>query len=129
TEEAARLALRTQQISGAGSGVANTVDPVAGSFAIESLTNQIEREAEELLDRVDRLGGTLTAIESGWIQQEIQESAFRAQVAIESRETVVVGVNRMGVSGPGKPQEPPAISLFRVDPHVEGQKIDGVGNI
>jgi methylmalonyl-CoA mutase N-terminal domain/subunit len=126
TEEAARLALRTQQIIAAESGVANTVDPVAGSFAIESLTNQIEREAEELLDRVDRLGGTLTAIESGWIQREIQESAFRAQVAIESRETVVVGVNRIGVSGPGKPQEPPTIPLFRGDPNVERQQVDRV---
>ncbi len=126
TEEAAGLALRTQQIIAAESGVANTVDPVAGSFAIESLTNQIEQKAEELLDRVDRLGGTLTAIESGWIQREIQESAYRAQVAIESGETVVVGVNRLGVSGPGGPQEPPAISLFRVDADVERQQIDRV---
>src|SRR5438094_4912682 len=79
TEESARIALRTQQIIACESGVANTVDPVAGSYAIEKLTNDIETGADAILARVDRAGGTLTAIETGLIQREIQESAYKAQ--------------------------------------------------
>src|SRR5437867_8218847 len=94
TEESARIALRTQQIIASESGVANTVDPVAGSYAIESLTDEIERGAEELLARIDRAGGTLAAIETGLIQREIQESAYRAQLAVDSGAAVVVGVNK-----------------------------------
>src|SRR5262245_58995221 len=82
TEESARLALRTQQIIAAESGVANTVDPVAGSYTIEALTNEIEAGARTLLDRIDALGGTLAAIESGDIQRQVQEAAYRAQVAV-----------------------------------------------
>src|SRR3989475_10306809 len=93
TEESARIALRTQQIIAWESGVANTVDPVAGSWAIESLTDEIERGAADLLARIARAGGTLTAIETGLIQGEIQESAYRAQRAGDSGELVVVGVN------------------------------------
>ena len=100
TEESARLALRTQQIIAAESGVANTVDPVAGSYAIEAATTDIERGARELLDRIERAGGTLAAIETGLIQREIQEAAYRAQLAVESGEAVVVGVNRfVGAAG------------------------------
>ena len=94
TEEAARLALRTQQIIAAETGVANTVDPVGGSYAIEELTDRIERDATALIARIDAAGGTLRAIEAGLIQREIQESAYRAQQAIDAGETVVVGVNR-----------------------------------
>src|SRR3954462_11897900 len=94
TEESARVALRTQQIIACESGVANTVDPVAGSYAIESLTNDIERGAEEILERIDKAGGTLAAIETGLIQRDIQESAYRAQVAIDAGTASVVGVNR-----------------------------------
>src|SRR5205085_239142 len=94
TEESARIALRTQQIIAAESGVANTVDPVGGSYAIESATNEIEKGAEEILDRIERAGGTLAAIESGLIQREIQESAYRAQLAIDKGEAIVVGVNQ-----------------------------------
>ena len=94
TEEAARLALRTQQIIAAETGVANTVDPVGGSYAIEALTDDIERGAEALLARIERAGGTLAAIETGFIQREIQESAYRAQLAIDAGAAVVVGVNR-----------------------------------
>src|SRR5213080_124579 len=90
TEESARVALRTQQIISAESGVVNTVDPVAGSYAIESLTDGLERGAEELLARIERAGGTLAAIETGLIQREIQESAYRAQVAVDSGQAVVV---------------------------------------
>jgi len=119
TEEAARLALRTQQIIAAESGVANTVDPVGGSEAIEALTDQIERDAEALLARIDSAGGTLAAIESGFIQREIQESAYRAQRAIDAGESVVVGVNRFADDGPVRP-----IDVFRVDAEVERQQIE-----
>ena len=84
TEESATIALRTQQIILHESGVANTVDPVGGSYAIEETTSRIEREASDLLDRIDRLGGTLAAIEAGYIQQQIQDAAYRAQQAIDS---------------------------------------------
>src|SRR6478672_2741237 len=94
TEDAARIALRTQQIIAAESGAANTVDPVAGAYAIETLTNDIERGAVEILDRIDRAGGTLAAIESGLIQRDVQESAYRAQLAVDGGQATVVGVNR-----------------------------------
>jgi methylmalonyl-CoA mutase N-terminal domain/subunit len=93
TEEAARIALRTQQVLAYESGLANTVDPCGGSFAVESLTDSLEREALDYLDRIDRMGGMLAAIESGWAQREIQEAAYRHQRAIEAGERIVVGVN------------------------------------
>lgn len=113
TEESATLALRTQQIIAYESGVANTVDPVGGSFEIESRTNEIEDAARLVLSRIEAAGGMLTAIESGMIQREIQESAFRAQRAIESGESTVVGVTRYQ-SG-----EAAAIPTFTVDPDIE----------
>jgi methylmalonyl-CoA mutase, N-terminal domain len=144
TEESARIALRTQQILAAESGVANTVDPVAGSYAVESLTNTIEREAQETLARIERAGGTLAAIESGLIQREIQESAFQAQRAIDAGRAVVVGLNRFDEKGRGVDSQPPsaipgspeiaferprpqpendARPLFRIDPDVESRQI------
>src|SRR5206468_11510913 len=93
TEESARVALRTQQIIAAETGVTNTVDPVAGSYAIETMTGLIEREAVDILGRIDAAGGTLAAIESGLVQREIQESAYRAQLAVDAAESVVVGVH------------------------------------
>ena len=116
TEESARIALRTQQIIASESGVANTVDPVAGSWAIESRTNEIEQGAEDLLARIDRAGGTLAAIETGLIQREIQESAYRAQRAVDSGESVVVGVNRFRESGVRSP-------IFSVNPEVEQRQV------
>jgi methylmalonyl-CoA mutase N-terminal domain/subunit len=113
TEESARIALRTQQIIAAESGVANTVDPVAGSYAIESMTNAIEAGAREILDRIARAGGTLAAIESGLIQREIQDSAYKAQLAVDSGEAIVVGVNRFTESSPQ------ATSVFALDPAIE----------
>jgi methylmalonyl-CoA mutase, N-terminal domain len=121
TEESARIALRTQQIIASESGVANTVDPVAGSYAIESLTGRIEQEVEELLARIEQAGGTLLAIETGFIQRAVQESAYRAQVSIESGETVVVGVNRHT-----NPQDRAPVKLFSPDPEVERRQIERV---
>jgi methylmalonyl-CoA mutase N-terminal domain/subunit len=121
SEESAQIALRTQQIIASETGVANTVDPVGGSVAIERLTDDIERQARELLERIERLGGTLAAIEAGFIQREIQESAYRAQVAIESGDAVVVGVNRYADASPSPPRE-----LFQIDPAVERRQCERV---
>lgn len=94
TEDAARLALRTQQVIAYESGVADTADPLAGSYAIEGLTTEIEQRVIDYLDKIDAIGGTLRAIESGYIQREIQNSAYEYQQAVESDEAIVVGVNR-----------------------------------
>jgi len=121
TEESARVALRTQQIIAAESGVANTVDPVAGSYAIEALTNDIERCAVEILERIDRAGGTLAAIEEGLIQREIQESAYRAQIAVDSGASTVVGVNRYATGA-----DAAAFETLAIDPDVERRQIERV---
>jgi methylmalonyl-CoA mutase N-terminal domain/subunit len=118
TEEAAGIALRTQQIIAAESGVTNTVDPVGGSYAIETLTNDIERGAVALLANIDRRGGTLAAIETGFIQREIQESAYRMQQAIDSGASLVVGVNRFTDARPA------AGPLFQADPDGERSQIE-----
>jgi methylmalonyl-CoA mutase N-terminal domain/subunit len=123
TEESARIALRTQQIVASESGVANTVDPFAGSYFVESLTNRIEEEARALLARIDAAGGTLGAIEQGLIQREIQESAYRAQLAIDAGETVVVGLNRY------KTEEPQTVEMLRIDPEVEPCQIARVTRV
>jgi methylmalonyl-CoA mutase, N-terminal domain len=120
-EDAARIALRTQQIIAAESGVANTVDPVGGSFMIEAATDRLEAEARVLLERIDRAGGTLPAIESGMIQREIQDAAYRAQQAVDAGESIVVGVNRY-VDASATPTH----GVFRIDPDVERQQIDRV---
>jgi methylmalonyl-CoA mutase, N-terminal domain len=120
TEQSARVALRTQQIIAAETGVTNTVDPVAGSYAIETMTNTIEREVEAILARIQSVGGTLAAIESGMIQREIQESAYRAQIAVDSGEAIVVGVNRFAAGdGPAA-----SIDTLRIDPDVERRQIE-----
>jgi len=129
TEESARTALRTQQIIASETGVVNTVDPVGGSEAIERITDAIEQAAVEILERVERTGGTLAAIESGFIQREIQESAYRAQIAIDAGETVVVGVNRFKEDGSrGSRSVHDGIEaesdIFRVDPAVERRQIE-----
>ena len=133
TEDSARTALRTQQVIAAESGVVNTVDPVAGSYAIEALTNTIERGAREILDRIQHAGGTLAAIESGLIQREIQESAYRAQLAVDSSQSIVVGVNRFGDPGPDPGTDPGTSpgtrvgpALFSVDADVERRQIERV---
>jgi methylmalonyl-CoA mutase N-terminal domain/subunit len=113
SEEAVRIALRTQQIIAYESGVVDTVDPLAGSYYIEYLTNRIEEETMKYIDRIDSLGGAVAAIEKGYIQREIVESAYRYQKEIESREKVVVGVNEF------KTEERTPIPILRIDPAVE----------
>ena len=120
TEEAARVALRTQQVIAHESGVVNTVDPLAGSYAVEQLTNTIEAGALELLDRVEAVGGTLSAIEQGIIQREIQESAYRAQQRIDTGESIVVGMNRYTTDDAAR------IEMLQIDAGVEQRQVDRV---
>jgi methylmalonyl-CoA mutase N-terminal domain/subunit len=94
SEKAARIALRTQQVLGFESGVADTADPLGGSWFIESLTDQLEERAQALLSQIDEMGGAVEAIETGWMKREIEESAYRIAQTTESGERVVVGVNR-----------------------------------
>ncbi len=120
TEESARIALRTQQIIAAESGVTNTVDPVAGSYAIERLTDEIEEAAAALLAEIDRRGGALSAIESGFVQRAIQEAAYKDQRAVDAGERVVVGVNRFAAEDHGAPE----IETLRIDPDIERRQIE-----
>jgi methylmalonyl-CoA mutase N-terminal domain/subunit len=117
TEDSATIALRTQQILLHESGVAATVDPVGGAYAIEELTDRIEREVNERLGHIDALGGTLAAIESGYIQRQIQDSAYAAQRSIDAGDTIVVGVNRYGQSDAAD------TAVFQIDPDVERQQV------
>jgi len=120
TEQAARIALRTQQVIANESGVADTADPLAGSYAIEALTDEIETRAREYLEKIDAMGGMLRAIELGYVQREIQEAAYRYQRAIETRDAVVVGVNKYQV------EEETAIPILTVNPEVEQKQIERV---
>ena len=120
TEEAARIALRTQQIIAGESGVANTIDPVAGSFCIESLTNQIEKQVQSYFDRIEKLGGMLAAIERGWVQQEIQNAAYEYQRAVDTGEATVVGVNRF------TREDDPPIPTQHIDEALERKQVERV---
>ncbi len=119
TEEAARIALRTQQILASESGVAQTVDPLAGSYYVESLTSEIETQVRAYLDRIAGLGGMLRAIERGWVQQEIQDAAYSYQRAVDRGEAVVVGVNRFAREG-----DEPAIPIQRINEDLERRQIE-----
>ena len=118
TEQAARTALRTQQIIAHESGVTNTVDPLGGSWFIERLTDQMEEEARDYFRRIDDLGGVLPCIDNGFFVQEIARASYRYQREIESRQRVVVGVNDYVT------QEEPQIPLLRVDKMGEQRQID-----
>jgi len=118
TEEAARLALRTQQIIAHETGMTKVADPVGGSLVIEELTATIERGAREYIERIDAMGGTLAAIENGFIPGEIQSAAYDYQQSVERGETVVVGVNRF------RQEEESAPRIFRMDPELERQQIE-----
>jgi len=117
TEDAAQIALRTQQIIAKETGVANTIDPVAGSYAIEHLTNEIESGAQAYIEKIDSLGGMLRAIESGFVQTEIQKAAYEYQRAVETKEQVVVGVNDFIA------EEERVIPTLRIDPQIEREQI------
>ena len=116
TEKAVRVALRTQQIIAYESGVADSVDPLAGSYLIEYLTDEIEKGAQEYITKIDDMGGALTAIERGYMQNEIQNAAYEAQQAIEKKEQIVVGVNQFQV------EEEMTLERLRVDPAIEASQ-------
>jgi methylmalonyl-CoA mutase, N-terminal domain len=118
TEKAVRVALRTQQILAHESGVADTVDPLAGSYALEALTDEIERRAGEYIRKIDSLGGAIAAIERGYPQAEIHESAYRTQRAVESGEQVVVGVNDFVTD------EPARLETLKVDPAMGARQVE-----
>ena len=123
TEESARLALRTQQIIAHESGVTNTADPFGGSRYVEELTDQIEQGASDYIGRIDALGGTLAAIEKGYIQNEIHNAAYEYQQEVERGDAVVVGVNRFQQEA-GEP-----LRSFRLDPQLENQQVERVREI
>jgi methylmalonyl-CoA mutase N-terminal domain/subunit len=123
TEEAARLALRTQQIIAYEAGVTETPDPLAGSYYVESLTNELEAAAWAYLDEIESMGGTLAAIERGFQQREIQEAAYRVQQAIESGEQVVVGVNRF------RDDEVHTPPIQKIDPDGERRQVERVQRV
>ena len=120
TEASAQIALRTQQIVAAETGVIDTVDPVGGAWAIERLTDDIETEAVALIEEIDRRGGALGALEQGFVQQQIQESAYQAQQAIDEKRTIVVGVNRFVTD------ESAPIEAWHIDPALEARQIERV---
>lgn len=118
TEQAARIALRTQQIVAYESGVPNTIDPLAGSYFIETLTDQIETRALEYLSKIDALGGMLKAIERGFVQQEIQNAAYEYQSAVEQGNATVVGVNRFVQEGQGQ------VPIQQIDEDLERKQVE-----
>jgi methylmalonyl-CoA mutase N-terminal domain/subunit len=123
TEASALLALRTQQILAAESGVANTVDPLAGSYAIEKLTDEIEAGAQEYLRKIEVMGGMLRAIELGYVQREIQQAAYEYQKGVESGRQVIVGVNRYAEAGGASPP------ILRIDPEIERAQVERLHNL
>jgi len=123
SEEAVRIALRTQQIVAYESGVTDTVDPMGGSYYIEHLTNIIEEEAIKYIDKIDAMGGAVAAIEKGYVQKEIVESAYKHQREVENKEKIVVGVNEFTV------KEEVPIEILRVDPEVERKQTERLNAI
>jgi methylmalonyl-CoA mutase N-terminal domain/subunit len=124
TEDSVQIALRTQQIIAHESGVADSIDPLGGSYLIESWTDEIEKRASGYIDKIDAAGGALSAIEKGYVQREIQESAYRWQLAVEKSDKIVVGVNHFRVEENDTPGEGVALDLLRVDPLIGQRQAD-----
>ncbi|MDD5709221.1 MAG: methylmalonyl-CoA mutase family protein [Candidatus Marinimicrobia bacterium] len=123
TEDAVRVALRTQQIIAHESGVADTIDPLAGSYFVEALTDKIEAEAQAYINKIDELGGMSAAIEQGYVQREIQREAYRVQKEIENDRVVIVGVNKYGI------EEKAPDNLLRVDPRIQQEQIGRIRDL
>ena len=123
TEHAARIALRTQQLLAHEAGGTDTADPFGGSYFIESLTDELEARARELIARVDELGGAVAAVEQGFVQGEVEEAAFRYSQQVESGERVIVGVNRY------REDEPEQIELQRIDPEAERRQLERTAGV
>ncbi|MES1246314.1 MAG: methylmalonyl-CoA mutase family protein [Actinomycetota bacterium] len=120
TEHAVRLALRTQQVIAHETGVVNTIDPLGGSFYVEHMTNELERQAYEYFERIEKLGGVIPAIEENFFQREIAEASFRYQHEVEQQQRVVVGVNRY------KLEDEPPIEILKIDPALERKQVERV---
>ncbi|MGD0627201.1 MAG: methylmalonyl-CoA mutase family protein [Thermodesulfobacteriota bacterium] len=123
SEESLRVSLRAQQILAHESGVTDTVDPLGGSYYVEALTDEIEKRARDYIDKIDQMGGAVTAIEKGYIQQEIQESAYRYQKEVESAKRIIVGVNKFQI------KEPPLKGLLKVDPQVREVQVERLARL
>jgi len=120
TEDAVRIALRTQQVIAHETGAVNTIDPLGGSYYLEDLTNRLEAEAYEYFDRIEKLGGVIPAIEQNFFQREIADASFRYQHEVEQKQRVIVGVNRYELD------DEPEVEILRIDPALEQQQIDRV---
>ncbi|HKF56372.1 MAG TPA: methylmalonyl-CoA mutase family protein, partial [Blastocatellia bacterium] len=123
TEHAARIALRTQQVIAYESGVADTADPLGGSYAVEELTNKIERIASDYISKIDQMGGMLSAIESGYVQREIERAAYDYQRSVESGSQTVVGVNRFSTD------QDASIAVMTIDPDLERQQVESLQEV
>jgi len=123
TEEAVTIALRTQQVIACESGVANTIDPLGGSYFVEALTDKLEQEAWDYIRKIDELGGIVPAIEIGFPQKEITEAAYRFQKQIESLEKTMVGVNKYKI------EEETPITLLKIDPEVEKTQVANLNKV
>jgi len=123
TEEAARIALRTQQVIAFESGAPDTVDPLAGSFFVESLTNEVEQAAWKIIEKIDAMGGSVSAIEQGFIQDEIARSAYEYQRQIESNEKIIVGVNKFQV------KEETSIPIFKIDDSIRALQTEKLNRL
>jgi methylmalonyl-CoA mutase N-terminal domain/subunit len=123
TEDSVRTALRTQQIIAHESGVANSIDVLGGSYLIEELTDKVEQEAWALMDKIDDMGGVIPAIEQGFIQRQIEDSAYDYQMKVENKERIVVGVNEF------QSEEDIKVPLLRIDPQVENNQVERVQKV
>jgi methylmalonyl-CoA mutase N-terminal domain/subunit len=120
TEDAVRIALRTQQVIAHETGVTNTTDPLGGSYYVEHLTNELERQAYEYFEQIDRIGGVVAAIKENFFQREIAEASFRYQSEVEAQQRIIVGVNRYELA------DEPELEILKIDPALEGQQIERV---
>src|SRR5213592_4934153 len=120
TEHAVRLALRTQQVIAHETGVVNSIDPLGGSYYVEHMTNELERQAYDYFDRIDKLGGVVEAIKENFFQREIAEASFRYQSEVEADQRIVVGVNRYQL------EDERPIEILRIDPALERKQVDRV---
>jgi methylmalonyl-CoA mutase N-terminal domain/subunit len=120
TEDAVRIALRTQQVIAHETGVVNTIDPLGGSYYLEDLTNRLEAEAYDYFDRIEKLGGVVAAIKENFFQREIAEASFRYQNELEAKQRVIVGVNRYEL------EDEPEIEILRIDPALEQKQVERV---
>jgi methylmalonyl-CoA mutase N-terminal domain/subunit len=123
TERSARIALRTQQILANEAGGTDTADPLGGSYFVEALTGELEAKARELIARIDELGGAVAAVEAGWVQEQIEESAFRYTRDVEAGDRVIVGVNAYAEAG----EEP--MELHRIDPEAERRQLERTARV